>query len=343
MAWSKRSKNYGQERETGEGASWIHQTSIDEALEAVRKAWKEKGIHDEFGDWPVIQLAHVAVMRGLTRRAAPLVVKLMERREADGKLRWNLTSSMMGAVGISIVRLMAAYVEDPEVPVAKARAAVALFLRSIEPHDELKSVHDLMPLIEAARLDAMPSGASAIKRGGKLPLRTDMDASGMCSAAHRQWRVEYLFAMGAEEDALTLAHKGRSEKPCGETCAFAPHSMYAWLLEPLHRRGRQDEARVLHDRLETLMVPRVLYLNAMGHRIHYLVLSERYEDAAHLMRIMLPMAEEPEASPWQKLKFYEGCQRAMMLNDEWLREGEASVICAAVDELREMFACRLVQ
>jgi len=310
MAWSKRSKNWGEERETGEGAEWIHSTSIDQALDNVRKAWKEKGLYAENGDWEVIQLAHIAVMRGLTRRVTPWIVRLLEKREADGKLKWFLEDRVVGAVGISMVRLFAAHVEDPTIPVNKARADVALFLRSIEGLDDLKSVHDLMPMILSTRLDDPSATPPPSKRSGRLPLRTDMEASGMCPAAHRQWRVEYLLAHGAEEEALELAHKGRSEKPCGETCAFAPHSMYAWLLEPLHRRGRKDEARVLHDRLETLMVARVLYLNAMGHRIHYLTLEGRYDEAFDLMRLMLPMAQQPDASPWQVKKFHEGCERA---------------------------------
>ena len=352
MAWSKRAKHHDEERASGSGAEWIHSTSIDEAIETVRKAWKEKGVHAEGGDWPLIQLAHIAVMRGLTRRAAPLVVRLMERREADGKLKWHLDDGLIGAVGISIVRLMAAYIEDPSVPVGKARAAAALFLRSIAPHEALRTVHDLMALIIAARLDVPPADFTPGRRGSKLPLRTDMQASGMCAAAHRQWRVEYLLAMGAEDAALELAHKGRGEKPCGETCAFAPHSMYAWLLEPLHRRGRQDEARVLHDRLDTLMIPRVLYLNAMGHRVHYLALEGRFEEAGHLMRTMLPMAEEPDASPWQVLKFFEGCQRAIELAQTSARHGamlapdgrdpaaSAAEVLARRDALRKLFADR---
>jgi len=309
VAWSKRSKPWGKERNSGEGAPWIHETSVDTAMEAVRKQWKEHGIHAKGGDWPLIQLAHIAVMRGLPRRVAPLVVRLMQQREAAGKLRWNLPDEQMGAVGISIVRLMAAYLEDPAIPVSQARAGVDLFLRSIEPYDKMKPVRALMPLIAATRLD--PPFSASTKNGSKLPLRTDMEATGMCVAAHRQWRVEYLLAMGAEDEALELAHKGRSDMPCGETCAFAPHSMYAWLLEPLHRRGRKDEARLLHDRLETLMVPRTAHLNAMGHRIHYLALEGRFEDAGHLIQQMLPMAAEPDASPWQKRKFYEGCENAM--------------------------------
>ncbi len=313
MAWSKRSKNWGEERETGEGAEWIHTTSIEQALDNVRKAWKEKGLYAENGDWEVIQLAHIAVMRGLTRRVTPWIVRLLERREADGKLGWLLEDRVVGAVGISMVRLFAAHVEDPAIPVNKARAHVALFLRSIEGLADLKSVHDLMPIILSTRLDDPSATPMSARRSARLPHRTDMEASGMCPAAHRQWRVEYLLSRGAEDEAIELAHKGRSEKPCGETCAFAPHSMYAWLLEPLHRRGRKDEARVLHDRLDTLMVARVLYLNAMGHRIHYLTLERRHDEAFSLARTMMPMAQHPEASPWQALKFHEGFERAIHL------------------------------
>lgn len=349
MAWSKRGKNHGDERASGEGADWIHSTSVDEAIETVRKHWKEKGLHAEGGDWPLIQLAHIGVMRGLTRRVAPLVVRLLERREAEGKLKWHLEGNLIGAVGISIVRLMAAYLEDPAIPKSKARAVVDLFLRSIEAHDDLTSVRDLMPLITAARLDSPPPGFVPGKRSSKLPLRTDMASSGMCAAAHRQWRVEYLLAMGAEDEALELAHKGRGEKPCGETCAWAPHSMYAWLLEPLHRRGREDEARVLHDRLETLMIPRVLYLNAMGHRIRYLAIERRFADAGNLMRTMLPMAEEPDASPWQCLRFYEGCVKAaeLIASQEELEKftpggGEDALVRARHEELATLFANRAI-
>jgi len=309
MAWSKRGKIWGRERESGDAAPWIHETSVDEALEAVRRQWKEHGIHAENGDWPLIQLAHIAVMRGLTRRVAPLVARLLRRREAEGKLRWRLEHDRAGAVGISMVRLMAAHVEDPALPVSQARADAALFLRSIESCDELRPVHQLMPLITATRLDA--GTAQPLKKGGKLPLRAEMASTGICVAAHRQWHVEYLLAFGAEDEALELAHKGRSDQPCGDTCAFAPHSMYAWLLEPLRRRGRADEARVLHDRLESLMIPRLLYLNAMGHRIPYLAIEDCFEDAGRLIRQMLPLAQEPDASPWQKLKFYEGCAKAL--------------------------------
>jgi len=138
MAWSKRSKNWGDERETGEGAEWIHTTSIEQALETVRKAWKQKGLYAENGDWEVIQLAHIAVMRGLTRRVTPWIVRLLERREADGKLKWLLEDRVVGAVGISMVRLFAAHVEDRAIPVNTARADVALFLRSMEGLDDLK-------------------------------------------------------------------------------------------------------------------------------------------------------------------------------------------------------------
>lgn len=309
MAWSKRSKNYESERASGDGADWIHQTSISEAIEKVRGVWKEKGIHAQDSDWELIMLAQIAVVRGLTQRVAPLVVKLMQKREADGQLRWNLEEGKLGAVGISMVRLMAAYIENPAVSVTEARETVALFLRSIDRYDDLKPVRDLMPLILATRTEVAPTADTT--QAHKLPLRTDMLATGMCAATHRQWRVEYLVAMGAEDAAIELAHRGRSEKPCGETCAFAPHSMYAWLLDPLHRRGREEEARVLHDRLDSLMTPRLLYLNAMGHRIHYLALTGRYTEAGSLLRVMLPMAREEEASPLQRMKFYGGCVRAL--------------------------------
>lgn len=344
MAWSKRSKPWGKERQSGEGAPWIHEMSINTAMEAVRKQWKDKGIHAHHGDWPLIQLAHVAVMRGLPRRVAPLVVRLMQQREAAGKLRWHLEDDQVGAVGISIVRLMAAYLEDPSVSVSEGRAAVDLFLRSIEPYDSMKSVHQLMPLIAATRLEQVSRTPA---KGTQLPLRTEMEATGMCVAAHRQWHVEYLLAMGAENEALELAHKGRADKPCGETCAFAPHSMYAWLLEPLNRRGRKDEARVLNDRLDMLMIPSARYLNAMGHRIRYLALEERFDDATHLMQQMLPLAREPDASSWQKLKFYEGCVRAAELaahqaqRDSLNRGGiDEHEIQTALAELRSSFAIR---
>lgn len=346
MAWSKRSKNWGEDRESSEGADWIRNMSIDEAIEDVRKNWKEKGIHAEDSDWPLIKMAHIAVMRGLPRRVAPLVVRLMERREADGKLKWNIHGAQVGAVGISIVRLMAGYLEDPAIPKSKARAAVDLFLRSVDAIEDLNSVRDLMPLIAATRLDSPPVFFTDGKAASKLPLRTDMAASGMCPAAHRQWRVEYLLAMGAEDEALELAHKGRSEKPCGETCAFAPHSLYAWLLEPLRRRGRNDEARVLHDRLETIMSPRALYLNANGHRIHYLALEGRFEDAGNLMRTMLPMANDPDASPWQKLKFFDGCAKAAaLITDASVRLAffvgdEESEIRTTLSTLRSQFENR---
>ena len=84
--------------------------------------------------------------------------------------------------------------------------------------------------------------------------------------------------------------------------------MFAWLLEPLHRRGRKDEARVLEDRLAGLLnTAHSLYLDAMGCRIHYLALEGRFEDAGKLLQAMLPLAIDESASPWQRLKFFEGC------------------------------------
>ena len=352
MAWSKRTKKQEKDSPVSEGLEWIYSTSIDEAIETLRTGWRKNGIHAESSDWALIQLAHIAVMRGLTRRAAPLLVRLMEKREADGKLRWNLDGGSIGAVGISMVRLMAAYLEDPEVPVHKARAAVQLFLRSIEPHDELKTVHRLMPMIMAVRCADASHGDQAGRHPAKLPLRTDMEASGMCAPAHRQWHVEYMLAVGAEAEALELAHKGRSEKPCGASCAFAPHSMYAWILEPLQRRGRGDEARVLADRLAGLVLPRLLYLDAMGCLIHYLTLEGEFAEAGRLLASMLKLAEENEASPWQRLKFYVGCAKA--LNQD-MTNGQRHILCGTVsdsfesvqldvlrkrDDLRHAFAIR---
>lgn len=341
MAWSARKKKKDDDRASGDGAEWIHQMSIAEATDAVRKQWKENGIHAESGDWVLIQLAHVAIMRGLTRKTAPLVVRLLERREAEGKLAWHLDGSLMGAVGISIVRLMAAYLEDPAVSLGKARAAVDLFLRSIEKCDDLKTVHQLMPMILAVRTGTAAEFAAAKRRSG-LPLRAEMQTSGMCTAAHRQWRVEYLLATGEEDEALELAHRGRSDKPCGGTCAFAPHSMFAWLLEPLHRRGRKDEARVLHDRLDGLHTPRALYLDAMGCRIHYLALEGRFQEAGNLLHMMRSIAKDEDASPRQRLKFYEGCARAMELaaTEEDRRKLLALDPAAAEALQRELLACR---
>lgn len=312
MAWSKHNnKKPESERASSEGAAWIHTTSVDEMIEKFRETMKKDGLEGANGDWIVIQLAHVAVMRGQPRKVAPLLVHLLEKREAEGRPAWNLDHSSLGAVGISMVRLMAAYLEDPAIPISKARAAAQLFLRGIEKHPTLKTVGQLMPMIMAVRTDAAPADFSASKRRSGLPLRTDMVSSGVCEATHRQWRVEYLLAMGAVDEALALAHRGRAEKPCGGTCAFAPHSMFAWLLEPLRSRGRNDEATVLEARLAGLLTPRTLYLDAMGCRIHYLALEGRFEDANAILRSMLPFANDPMASPWQRLKFYEGCTRAL--------------------------------
>lgn len=310
MAWSKRKTKQEDARASGEGADWIHQTPVVDMLEKFREALKKDGLKGPNGDWPVIQLAHVAVMRAQPRKVAPLIVRLLQKREAEGTPAWNLDDTFLGAVGISMVRLLAAYLEDPAVPVGKARAAVDLFLRGIEPYPELKTVVPLMAMISAVRTETAPDGFQPGKRSSKLPLRTEMESSGMCAAAHRQWRVEYLLAMGAEDEALELAHRGRHDKPCGGTCAFAPHTMLAWLLEPLHRRGRNDEARVLEERLAALLTPRTLYLDAMGCRIHFLALEGRFDEAGKLLQVMLPISKDDMASPWQRLKFYEGCVRA---------------------------------
>lgn len=336
MAWSRRkSKDHDDddERASGDGADWIHTSSVDEMIGKFREGLKNDGLRGPNGDWATLQLAHVAVMRGQTRRVAPLIVRLLEKRQAEGRPAWSLDDSTMGAVGISMVRLFAAYLEDPAIPLGKARAAAGLFLRSIEGHADLKTATQLMPMIMAVRLDHTPADFSPAKRRSGLPLRTDMEASGMCAATHRQWRVEYLLAMGAEDEALDLAHRGRTEKPCGGTCAFAPHSMYAWLLEPLHRRGRRDEARVLDDRLAGLLTPRTLYLDAMGCRIHYLALTGRFAEANVLLQAMLPLARDEQASPWQRLKFYENCARAT----EFARTGEQrnALLAAEADQSAE--------
>ena len=207
-------------------------------------------------------------------------------------------------------------------------------------------------MILAVRTGATQEADGTRKRRSGLPLRSEMKVSGMCAAAHRQWRVEYLLAMGQEDEALELAHRGRTEKPCGGTCAFAPHSMFAWLLEPLHRRGRKDEARVLHDQLESLHTASALYLDAMGCRIHYLALEDRFEEAGKLLNMMLPIAKDEDASPRQQLKFYEAClraldfartrQRRLTLLAECGVDAEAShaELLARRDELRAAFAAR---
>jgi hypothetical protein len=174
-----------------------------------------------------------------------------------------------------------------------------------------------------------------------------MELSGMCAAAHRQWRVEYLLGIGAEDQALELAHRGRSEKPCGGTCALAPHSMVAWLLEPLVRRERRDEARVLNDRLDALLTPSALYLDAMGCRIHYLAMENRFDEAANLVRVMMPMAREDDASPRQRLKFLEGCERAAATaaaageaGAPLRREMESGGVYPMLEDIRVWFARR---
>ena len=83
-------------------------------------------------------------------------------------------------------------------------------------------------------------------------------------------------------------------------------------MKPAHPvRGRRDEARGLHDRLESLHSTSALYLDAMGCRIHYLSLEGRFEDAGRLMGAMLQVAAEDDASPRQRLTFYAGCMRAI--------------------------------
>jgi hypothetical protein len=114
-----------------------------------------------------------------------------------------------------------------------------------------------------------------------------------------------------------------------------------------------EEAAALEDRLASLLTPRLLYLDAMGCRIRYLALVGRFEDANKLLQPMLPLARETMASPWQRLKFYEGCARALELatavrqRDALLTISEVSPaaveaeILAACDELRASFASRL--
>ena len=353
MAWSKRKKEHEKKTTDNSGAEWIQRTSVEEGIESVRKALKDGGVFGEEVDWSLVRAAHIAVMRGVPRKMASLVVRLMERRAVEGKPMWQLPSSSLPVLGISLVRLLAAYLEDSSIPISQARRVAELFLRSIEPHSSLKTVGQIVPMIMAVRTDLAPTGFAPAKRRSGLPVRTEMETSGMCAAAHRQWRVEYLLATGAEDEALDLAHRGRTEKPCDATCAFAPHSMFGWLLEPLHRRGRLEEAAALEDRLASLLTPRLLYLDAMGCRIRYLALVGRFEDANKLLQPMLPLARETMASPWQRLKFYEGCARALELAttaDQRLAlltipevspEAVEAEILTARDELRASFASRL--
>lgn len=304
----------------------------------LRETIKDNGLSSMNTDFAVVRLAHVSCMRGLTRQSAPLIMRLMERRAQAGLPIWCFDEEVAQVLGITMVRLVAAYLEDPRVPISKANEATDLFIRSISEFPRMASVCAILPLIAAVRTQSTNPSFEPAKRSSGLPPRADMKASGMCASAHRQWRVEYLLATGAEDDAIELAYRGRSESPCQQTCAFAPHSMNAWLLEPLVRRNRYDDAKALSDCLTSALTPRVLYLNPMGHHIHYLALVGRFEEAARLLGTMLPLARENDASPWQRLKFYEGCSKAIELAKDAAQEEDLMTFAdlSVADAYREI-------
>ncbi len=312
MAWFSRKKKDHDVPSDDYGTEWIHQTTLEEAMENFRVTLKENGLHGLEVDAGIVRTSHIGIMRGRPRKVAPMLMDLLERREREGRLTWELVEGR-SLLGVTIVRLIAAYLEDPAIPVSKARAGAERFLRSIEPYPGFASVRKIMPMIMAVRTKPQPADFRAEKRRICMPSRQNIESSGMCAAAHRQWHVEYLLAEGAEDEALDMANCGRSEKPCASTCSFAPHSMNAWLLEPLHRRGAREEARLMEERLASLLSTQLRYLDPMGCRIHYLALENRFADAGKIVESMLPLAKEELASPWQRLKFYESCARALEL------------------------------
>jgi hypothetical protein len=89
--------------------------------------------------------------------------------------------------------------------------------------------------------------------------------------------------------------------------------MYAWMLAPLFRRGRVEEAQELDARLGSLLAYSPRYLESLGCRIEFAALQGRFDDAWNLVDGSWEMAVDPEVSAWQRLRYFQKVQRAFQL------------------------------
>jgi hypothetical protein len=326
MAWKKK-RLKADDSEGGEVlVDWLEYGTVSKAVQKLREALKEDGIHDASVDFAMMEAAMISVRCGKSLRTAPLLIYLLRARSAAGRLRWYFDSEMSAMLGIAIVRLLAAYFEDPAVSHQEAEEAEKLFLESIEGYPCASGLSQIVPGIRAVRTQRRLDGSVAIRTRTGLPKSEEVAESGMCRAAHRQWQVEYLLACGQEEAALGLADRGSRDSACGITCGLAPHGMYAWMLAPLIRRGRVEEAQELDARLGSLLSFSPRYLDSLGCRIEFAALQGRFDDAWTMVDVSWEMAVDPEVSAWQQLKFFQRVQNAFCLANEKLcgpRDGRA--------------------
>ncbi|CAM4035549.1 hypothetical protein [Saccharibacillus endophyticus] len=144
------------------------------------------------------------------------------------------------------------------------------------------------------------------------------DAMSDCSACELDEQVRYLLLTGQDEAAVKKAQpivKGR------QRCAHVPHATLPFLLLPLHRLGRTEEADKLQPESYKLIRDNLTFVHEFGEHIGYLSIVDP-QKALPLLERHLPQVEGHE-DPLNRMMFY---WNAAALLQKLIRTGETFVL-----------------
>lgn len=154
----------------------------------------------------------------------------------------------------------------------------------------------------------------SLREFGKLK----KDEMSDCSACELDEQVRYLLLTGQDEAAV------RKAKPIvdgRESCAHVPHATLPFLLLPLHRLGRTEEAEAMQPKSYRLIRDNLQFTHEFGEHLGYLSIVDPQRGLPLLER-HLPQVETHE-DPLNRMMF--GLNAAALLS-KLIRTGESFVL-----------------
>jgi len=295
------------------GKYWWDATSLHQARTAFREELKNAHHNPDACAWKWVEYFGIANIHGATRHAAECFPQLMGwRRRGQPPLIERLSrGARFSGLTLMGFRAILALAEFPEVTLDKiceAENFVAQIARRAAVPERSLAFLRLALGLRTGRA-RQHEGDYEVARDFWRNTAYHGAAHLACEAGRAGILMEWLVAMGRQDEAIRLFNECEQSEPCIGPCGLAPQTTLSLILAPLLECGLTARAHIALDRLALAAPVSRAWLLPAGCRLAALADLGLFAKAQALYTRALPLAGQADVPAWQRIYFHRGAAR----------------------------------